>query len=118
MTSMAKIKPLCRNIIVVYTHHVRDMVKDGKIKYIETGIDDDIYVYKELFLEILGLALGVSDKEPNINKEVKEETIVIIKREMSSRKYRKILANYRLLIYTTCELIFEKVMEEIKHEIR
>lgn len=118
MTSMVKIKPLCKNIIVVYTHFVRDKVSEGKLEYIKTGIDTNLDKYKELFLEILGLALGVNDIEPNINKEIKEETIMLIKREVSRRKYRQIASNYRLLIYTTCELIFNKVMEEITNEVR
>lgn len=118
MTSMDKIKPLCRNIIVVYTYFVRDKVREGRIEYIQTGIDDNLDTYRELFLEILGLALDVKDLEPNVNPEVKEETITVIKREMSSRKYRKVASNYRLLIYTTCELIFNKVMEEINNEVR
>lgn len=118
MTSMAKIKPLCKNIIVVYTHFVRDKVREGRVDYIKTGIDSNLDTYKELFLEILGLALNVKDTEPEINIEVKEETITIIKREMSKRKYKRIAANYRLFIYTTCELIFDKVMEDIKNEVR
>ena len=113
-----KLKPLCKSIIVVYTHYVRDKVSEGDLDYIETGVDSNLETYKELFFEILGLALGVKDVEPKINKKVKEETIIVIKRELSRRKYRGLANNYRLLIYTTCELIFNKVMEEIKNDYK
>ena len=116
MITVEKLKPLCKAIIIKYTAHVRGAVGVGRIEYIGTGIDESLEVYKELFLEILGLALGVKDDESNINKEVKEETIKVIRKEISKRRYRKLLTNYRLMIYTTCEIIFEKVMEEIKGE--
>ena len=64
-------------------------------------------------MNILGLSLGLEDNEPNVDKEVKEELITLIKRDLSYRRYIKISQTNRAMIYRTCEVIFNKVVEGI-----
>lgn len=110
---MSKVKLLSQLIIEDYTYYVRDEVRKGRIEYKETGIDDDLFVYRELFLEILSLSLGLEDKEPDVNKVVKEELISLIKRDLSYRRFNKIALTNRTMIYKTCAIIFDKVVEGI-----
>lgn len=109
-----KIKALCKGIIVEYAHYMRDAVKQGRKEYIETGIDGNIQVYKALFLDILGVTLGITHKELEVDKVVKEEVTELLKNELSIKKYQKISGGYNVLIYSTCELIFDKVIQEIE----
>ena len=109
----SKIKSLCQEIIEDFTYYVRDEVKANRTEYLQTGIDNDLMVYREFFLNILGLSLGLEDKEPNVDKEVKEELITLIKRDLSYRRYIKVSQTNRAMIYRTCEIIFNKVVEGI-----
>ena len=109
----SKIKSLCQVIIEDFTYYVRDAVKANRTEYLQTGIDNNLMVYREFFLNILGLSLGLEDNEPNVDKEVKEELITLIKRDLSYRRYIKISQTNRAMIYRTCEVIFNKVVEGI-----
>ena len=109
----SKIKSLCQVIIEDFTYYVRDAVKANRTEYLQTGIDNNLIVYREFFLNILGLSLGLEDNEPNVDKEVKEELITLIKRDLSYRRYIKISQTNRAMIYRTCEVIFNKVVEGI-----
>lgn len=109
----SKIKSLCQVIIEDFTYYVRDAVKANRTEYLQTGIDNNLIVYREFFLNILGLSLGLEDNEPNVDKEVKEELITLIKRDLSYRRYIKISQTNRAMIYRTCEVIFDKVVEGI-----
>lgn len=109
----SKIKLLSQSIIEDYTFYVRDEIHKGRLEYKETGIDDDLMVYKELFLEILSLALGLEDMEPDVNKVVKSELISLIKRDLSYRRFQRMVRTNRAMIYRTCEVIFNKVVEGI-----
>lgn len=109
----SKIKLLSQSIIEDYTFYVRDEIHKGRLEYKETGIDDDLMVYKELFLEILSLALGLEDMEPDVNKVVKSELMSLIKRDLSYRRFQRMVRTNRAMIYRTCEVIFNKVVEGI-----
>lgn len=109
----SKIKLLSQSIIEDYTFYVRDEIHKGRLEYKETGIDEDLMVYKELFLEILSLALGLEDMEPEVNKVVKSELISLIKRDLSYRRFQRMVRTNRAMIYRTCEVIFNKVVEGI-----
>ena len=101
---MSKVKLLSQLIIEDYTYYVRDEVRKGRIEYKETGIDDDLFVYRELFLEILSLSLGLEDKEPDVNKVVKEELISLIKRDLSYSRFNKIALTNRIMIYKSYQI--------------
>ena len=107
---IATITGMCREIIRAYTFHVRDRVKEGKKEYIDTGIDEDIHKYKEVFLEILAYSLGVKERKPN---RVMKECKVVITEVLSNKEYVSILTKYKFMVYTTCEVMFEIVMEEL-----
>lgn len=117
MFNQSKLKQLCQCIIEDYTYHVRDEVHLGRIEYKETGIDDNLVSYRELFLELLSLALGLEDREPEINSVVKKETVSLIRRDLNYRKYRRIIKGNRALIYRTCAVIFDSVIEGIGGEL-
>lgn len=104
---------LSQSIIEDYTFYVRDEIHKGRLEYKETGIDEDLMVYKELFLEILSLALGLEDMEPEVNKVVKSELISLIKRDLSYRRFQRMVRTNRAMIYRTCEVLFNKVVEGI-----
>jgi len=109
----SKIKSLSQCIIEDYTIFVRDEVRKGRAEYLDTGINDDLMVYREFFLNILGLALGIEDREPKVDTVVKSELISLIKRDLSYRRYVKVSQTNRVMIYRTCEIIFNKVVEGI-----
>ena len=48
-----------------------------------------------------------------VNKVVKEELISLIKRDLSYRRFNKIALTNRTMIYKTCAIIFDKVVEGI-----
>ena len=70
-------------------------------------------VYREFFLNILGLALGIEDTEPEVDSVVKSELISLIKRDLSYRRYAKISQTNRVMIYKTCGVIFDTVVDGI-----
>lgn len=117
MLNQSKLKQLCQCIIEDYTYHVRDKVHLGRIEYRETGIDADLGIYRELFLELLSLALGLEDREPEINSIVKKETVSLIRRDLNYRKYRRLIKGNRALIYRTCSVIFDSVIAGIGGEL-
>ena len=108
-----KIKQLSQCIIEDFTYFVRDEVQKGRSEYLATGIDNDLMVYREFFLNILGLSLGLDDTEPDVHSLVKSELISLIHRDLSYRRYVKISQTNRAMIYKTCEVIFDKVVEGI-----
>lgn len=109
----SKVKQLSQCIIEDFTYYVRDEVKKGRTEYLNTGIDNNLMVYREFFLEILSIALGLEDTNPTVHEVVKEELITLIKRDLSYRRYIKIASVNRAMIYRTCEIIFDKVVEGI-----
>ena len=109
----SKVKQLSQCIIEDFTYYVRDEVKKGRVEYLNTGIDNDLMVYREFFLDILSIALGLEDTNPTVHEIVKEELITLIKRDLSYRRYIKIASVNRAMIYRTCEIIFDKVVEGI-----
>ena len=109
----SKIKSLSQCIIEDFTYFVRDEVHKGRTEYLSTGINDDLMVYREFFMNILGIALGLEDSEPEEDTVVKLELISLIRRDLSYRRYKKLSESNRTLIYKTCELIFDKVVEGI-----
>lgn len=109
----SKIKQLSQCIIEDFTYFVRDEVRKGRSEYLATGIDNDLMVYREFFLNILGLALGIEDTEPEVDSVVKSELISLIKRDLSYRRYAKISQTNRVMIYKTCGVIFDTVVDGI-----
>ena len=109
----SKVKQLSQCIIEDFTYYVRDEVKKGRVEYLNTGIDNNLMVYREFFLDILSIALGLEDTNPTVHEVVKEELITLIKRDLSYRRYIKIASVNRAMIYRTCEIIFDKVVEGI-----
>ena len=51
----SKIKSLSQCIIEDFTYFVRDEVHKGRTEYLDTGINDDLMVYREFFMNILGI---------------------------------------------------------------
>jgi hypothetical protein len=109
----SKIKSLSQCIIEDFTYFVRDEVHKGRTEYLDTGINDDLMVYREFFMNILGISLGIEDSEPDVDTVVKKELISLVRRDLSYRRYKKLSESNRTLIYKTCELIFDKVVEGI-----
>lgn len=109
----SKIKSLSQCIIEDFTYFVRDEVRKGRTEYLDTGINDDLMVYREFFMNILGISLGIEDSEPDVDTVVKKELISLVRRDLSYRRYKKLSESNRTLIYKTCELIFDKVVEGI-----
>lgn len=109
-----RLKKLCKVLIIDYTDYVREAVKSGKVGYKETGIDDDLEVYREYFLMVLGLSLGLSDSEPLKDRKVKEDLIQLLKRDLSYRCFYKLSQTHRTKIYGMCSLIFNSVVSGIK----
>ena len=109
----SKVKQLSQCIIEDFTYYVRDEVKKGRVEYLNTVIDNNLIVYREFFLDILSIALGLEDTNPTVHEVVKEELITLIKRDLSYRRYIKIASVNRAMIYRTCEIIFDKVVEGI-----
>lgn len=110
---ITSIKEMCRDIIKIYTFHVRDKVKEGRTEYIKTGIDEDIDKYKEVFLTVLAYTLGVEENHTLISKKLLKESKTILETVISNKLYTGILTNHRLMVYTTCEVMFEKVIKEL-----
>lgn len=111
-----KIRKLSQAIIEKYTYYVRDEVRKGRECYKSTGIDKSLMVYREFFLNILSLSLGLDDDNPNVDKEVKEELIKLIQGVVNRRRFKKASKNQRAVIYRTCELIFDMVVLGILRE--
>lgn len=111
------IKEMCRDIIKMYTFHVRDKVKEGIDYYIETGIDDDIDKYKEVFLTVLSYTLGVDESDTLISNKLLEESKKVLNTVILNKSYTGILTKHRLMIYTTCEVMFEMVMKELGYNV-
>lgn len=109
----SKIKSLSQCIIEDFTYFVRDEVRKGRTEYLDTGINDDLMVYREFFMNILGISLGIEDSEPDVDTVVKKELVSLVRRDLSYRRYKKLSESNRTLIYKTCELIFDKVVEGI-----
>ncbi len=109
----SKIKSLSQCIIEDFTYFVRDEVHKGRTEYLDTGINDDLMVYREFFMNILGISLGIEDSEPDVDTVVKKELVSLVRRDLSYRRYKKLSESNRTLIYKTCELIFDKVVEGI-----
>lgn len=109
----SKIKSLCKEVIEDFTYFVRDEVHNGRTEYLDTGINDSLERYEEFFLDILAIALGLEDREPEIDKVAKSELVSLVKRDLSYRRYIKVAKGNRVLIYKTCEVIFDKVVEGI-----
>lgn len=109
----SKIKSLAKEIIEDFTYFVRDEVHKGRTEYLETGINDSLDRYEEFFLDILSIALGLEDRNPEIDKVAKSELVSLIKRDLSYRRYIKLAKGNRVLIYKTCEVVFDKVVEGI-----
>lgn len=107
------VKELSQSIIEDFTYYVQKEVRKGRNEYLQTGIDNDLMIYREFFLNILGISLGLVDSYPNKDKIPKEELIALIKRDLSYRKYKKLVKTNRVIIYKTCALIFDKVVEGI-----
>ena len=109
----SKIKGLSKEIIEDFTYFVRDEVHKGRTEYLDTGINDSLDRYEEFFLDILAIALGLEDREPEIDKVAKSELVSFVKRDLSYRRYIKVAKGNRVLISKTCEIIFDKVVEGI-----
>lgn len=109
----SKIKEICQVIIEDYTYFVRDEFHKGREEYRKTGIDNDLELYKKLFLEILSISLGLKDTEPNKNSVFKEELVCVLQKIYEKHKYKNIVMTNRARIYRTCEVIFDKVIEGI-----
>ena len=109
----SKIKSLSQCIIEDFTYFVRDEVHKGRTEYLDTGINDDLMVYREFFMNILGISLGIEDSEPDVDTVVKKELVSLVRRDLSYRRYKKLSESNRTLIYKTCELIFDIVVEGI-----
>ena len=109
----SKIKNLSREIIEDFTYFVRDEVHKGRAEYLNTGINDSLERYEEFFLDILAISLGLEDRNPEIDKVAKSELVSLIKRDLSYRRYIKVAKGNRVLIYKTCEVIFDTVVEGI-----
>ncbi len=108
-----RIKCLAQEIIEDFTYFVRDEVRKGRSEYLDTGIDASLERYEEFFLDILSIALGLEDRNPNVDVVVKQELLRLLKRDLSYRRYSKIVKCNRVLIYKTCEVVFGKVVEGI-----
>ena len=112
-------KEIGKAVIKTYTYYVRDKVKEGREDIIRTGIDEDIYKYKDLFLATLRytLAIEANDKQKALQKKnkkfIKESKLVILDVLKGVTKGSSILTKDPNLLYTTCEVMFEEVVKEL-----
>lgn len=111
-TSTYQLQTLCRTVIEKYAYFVRDRVALNKSTYFDTGINENLYAYKDLFMTLLSISLGLKDHH-HYNRDV-SELITLISYELS--KHSTFVDVNRVLIYRTCGLIFDKIVSGILSE--
>ena len=111
-TSTRQLQTLCRTIIENYAYFVRDKVALNNRAYFDTGIIENLYAYKDLFMRLLSVSLGLKDHH-HYNRDM-SELINLISMELN--KHSTFVSVNRVLIYRTCGLIFDKIVSGILSE--
>lgn len=115
MQTSENIRAMARNLVVTYTHHVRDEVAKGNRAYIECGLDGDIVLYNDLFKVVMAKLLGVR-YEP-INKYprlVVNRLTKVVKASIVDPNEKEMFANglYGTLLYELVQTVLEVVRAE------
>ena len=111
--SGSRVKELSKIIITDFTVYVRDAIKSGRMEYKLTGIDEDLLVYRNFFLKLLALSLGLEEDSSEIDERVKTELISLIRRDLSYRRFYKMVQTNHTRIYAACEVAFDSVVKGI-----
>lgn len=115
MHTSASVRNVAKNIVLVYTTHIKSKIKEQDESYIELGIDSSFEKYEELFKVIIGRVLGVPSKTklfvPNI---VLLECIDAVEQVITKKGYTKQINNNIIAqcVYDVCLYILKKVKEE------
>lgn len=109
----SRIKELSKIIITDFTVYVREAVRSGRLEYTRTGIDEDLMAYRNFFLKLLGLSLGLEEDSSEIDEVVKNELVSLIRRDLSYRRFYKMVQTNHTRIYAACEVVFDSVVQGI-----
>lgn len=109
----SRIKELSKIIITDFTVYVREAVRRGRLEYTRTGIDEDLMAYRNFFLKLLGLSLGLEEDSSEIDEVVKNELVSLIRRDLSYRRFYKMVQTNHTRIYAACEVVFDSVVQGI-----
>ncbi len=109
-----KARKLSRDIIKTYVHHVRNKIKAGDEKYISSGLDTDLVIYENLFLEVLAVTLGASTKTLVFPHDLVMDCVGALDLMLVDSKYKSILTKYTPVVYDVCTLLFSKVEKGVR----
>ena len=115
MTLNDKIRYTSRDLILVYVAFIKEKVDEKDKKFIKTGIDDSFCIYESLFLESVKRAVGSKRvKARRFPKRVISECIEVLCNKMKELGVLEFCQRNADIILDTCELIFSKIVEEVK----
>jgi len=104
-----KVRKLARDIITTYVHHVYHKVRDKDSKYIESGIDGNLFLYEELFIDTVGILLGRKYISEKFSQELVLDCVGVLDTMLADHKYTKTVEKYHEAVYDSCALLFNKV---------
>ena len=109
-----RIRFASRDIIKTFTKFVKIKIDENDVKFINSGVDNEVSRYKALFLKTLATMLNFSyDDEYGISDDVVDICIDKLESMIKDKGYSMIAKSHSDILFLTCENLYTTIEKEV-----
>lgn len=111
-----RVKGVAKELTRAYAQFIKFKVREGDQKYINIGLDGDIYIYERVFQSLMSGFLGVKlENALEIPDAIRQEVNFVLNQVNLTRGFGEVLAEPVLAecVFEICKVVLYRTKEDV-----